>query len=302
MNSRQLQNAILLSQTLNFSKAAAQLNITQPALSKQIFSLEDELGVELFDRSGTPLKLTSAGKTFIRDAKEMLFREEQLKRSMEEFKNDERGVLNIGVSPFRMVYLIPQIVKTLREKFPGLQIVLNEDNSAQLHKGAVDGLYDFAIVNLPVDETMLDVTLLSPERLVLAVPKQFINLIHLEKSVNSEPYPLVKLTDCKDLPFITLSSQQELRRLFDKLCVVSGLRPNIVSEVVGITSAWSMARAGVGATILPLQFLNNTMLEDDLTFFTIDHESTVRQPAVITRKGQYISKYAEYAINLLKNI
>ena len=84
MNSRQLQYVLLLSKELNFSQVAEQLNISQPALSKQIMALEKELNVKLFDRSSIPLTLTPAGERFVSDAKELLFREEQLKRTMED--------------------------------------------------------------------------------------------------------------------------------------------------------------------------------------------------------------------------
>jgi len=72
MNSRQLQYAIKLSEVRNFSQVAEQLNISQPALSKQILSLEQELGVKLFDRNTSPLTLTPAGDIFIEEAKNYL--------------------------------------------------------------------------------------------------------------------------------------------------------------------------------------------------------------------------------------
>lgn len=297
MNSRQLQYAIMLSETLNFSQVAENLNISQPALSKQILALEKELNVRLFDRSTTPMTLTPAGESFITDAKDLLFREEQLKRSMEDFKNQKKGRLEIGVSPFRCLRFMPSVIKKLREKFPDLQIVLHETNSTQLHKLAVEGALDFVIMNLPVDEAMLDIIPLKEERLVLAVPKALNHL--LPKSDSDTPH--IELSQCQALPFIALSPQQELRKLFDKLCATSGLRAEITTEVIGITSAWAMARAGVGATILPLQFIKDESVDDNLIYYIIDNDSTTRHPAILTRKGQHISKYAKYAIEILTN-
>ena len=76
MNYRQLQYAIALSETRNFSQVADKLKISQPALSKQILSLENDLGVKLFDRSTVPLTVTPAGEHLIREAKELLYRED----------------------------------------------------------------------------------------------------------------------------------------------------------------------------------------------------------------------------------
>ena len=79
MNSRQMEYAVALSKVRNFSQVSEQLNISQPALSKQIQSLEKTLGVRIFDRNSTPLELTPAGACFIREAEALLEREKQLK-------------------------------------------------------------------------------------------------------------------------------------------------------------------------------------------------------------------------------
>lgn len=296
MNSRQLQYAIRLSELRNFSLVAEQLNISQPALSKQILSLEQELGVRLFDRSTVPLSLTAAGEHFIQTARELLYREDQLIRSMEDFKDGQRGRLTIGISPFRSLYLIPPITKKVREKYPGIQIVLHEAGSDQLRKEAAEGKYDFAIVNLPVDESVLDVTPIEADTLVLAVPKSMLDKL---PAVSESSLPQIGLADCRELPFIVVGQSQEMRRLFDKLCAASALNPVIAAEVVGVATAWAMARAGIGATLLPLQFAESMDAGDLLSYFTLENSTQTRQPAIVTRRGQYLSPFAKYAIKLL---
>jgi len=299
MNSRQLQYAILLSQIRNFSQVAEHLHISQPALSKQILNLEQELGVRLFDRTTTPLSLTPAGESFIMGAKELLFREDQLLRTMEQFQEGKKGRLVIGISPFRCQYLVTDLIRRLQQRFPGIQVILREAGSAQLHKGAAEGLYDFAIVNLPVDEALLDVQLLEPEQIILAVPKSLQHLVHTEDSQTALPYPAANLSRCGELPFIVLGEQQEMRQLFDKLCMLSDIQPNICAEVVGLTTAWTLARSGVGATLLPHHFAGTIQSDDALVFYSITHSIPTRQPAIVTRKGQILSEYATAAISML---
>lgn len=296
MNSRQLLYAIKLSETRNFSQVAEHLNISQPALSKQILSLEQELGVRLFDRGTVPMTVTPAGECFIQEAKELLYREDQLKRSMEDFRSGERGSLVIGISPFRCLYLIPSIIQKVRERFPGIRITLHEVASDVLRKEAAEGKYDFAVINLPVDDSVLDVTLLEPDTLVLAVPKAMASGLSYSASGS---LPILDLKDCGDLPFVVVGKTQEMRRLFDRACAAADLHPNVVMEVVGVSTAWAMARAGIGATMLPLQFINNVNLDDSLALFTLKNTTRTRQPAIVTRRGQYISEYARYAIDLL---
>lgn len=295
MNSKQLQYAIMLAETLSFSHLAEKLNITQPALSKQILHLEEELGVQLFDRTTNPISLTPAGSHFVREAQQLLYREDQLLRSMDKYKSGECGRLVIGVSPFRCLYLVSDILKKVKEKFSGIQIVLNETNSDQLRKDAAEGKYDFAIVNLPVDESVLDIIPLEADALVLAVPKELCHLIDSAKS-NS-----ISFNECKELPFIVVGPSQEMRHLFDKLCAAADFTPNIAAEVVGVASAWSLASAGIGATLLPLQFAKSNNFDNGLELYTIRNLKHSRQPAIVTRRGQYISDAAAYAIELLTN-
>lgn len=291
MNTRQLQYALALYKSLNFSSVAEALGISQPALSKQILNLENELGVKLFDRNTVPLTVTPAGEYFFREAQKLLYKEDQLLRSMEEFKSGKRGRLVIGISPFRSLYLIPLIAKKIKDKYPDVQIILHETNSDALRKEAAEGKYDLAVVNLPVDESVLDVTPIGADTLVLAVPKALARQL--------PDTTQIALEDCKALPFVAVGQTQEMRRLFDKSCAAANLEPNITMEVVGISTAWAMCRAGVGATLLPLQFIEHMGNDDNIKLFSLKQNVHSRQPAIITRKGQYISEYAEYAIKLL---
>jgi len=293
LNSRQLQYAIALSHTLNFSQVADQLGISQPSLSKQILALESELGIKLFDRNHSPLSLTPAGEYFIREAKELLYKEDQLYKAMDQFRTGENGRLVIGVTPFRSLYLMPEVVKKLKTKYPGVQVVLHEAGSTQLRKESAEGRYDFAIVNLPVDESVLDVTAMEPDTLVLAVPKAMAERLPVHGKTS------LSFADAMDLPFVVLGQSQELRQLFDKLCAGADFHPNIAAEVVGVTTAWAMAHAGVGAALLPLQFVASQHFDENLTLFTVENNAYSRQPVIVTRRGQYLSEYAAYAISLL---
>ncbi len=289
MNSRQLQYAVLLSRERNFSLVAKKLNITQPALSKQILNLEAEIGIKLFDRNTVPLELTAAGKHFIREAKELLYKEEQLLKSMDYYKSGVAGDLVIGITPFRCSYMIADVIKKIRDKYPKITVRLNELGSNALRKEVAEGRFDFAIVNLPVDDSVLDVTPLEADRLVLVLTDG------MAKNLSKNG---VDFKDCSALPFVAAGIGQEMRTLLDRLCAAAGFTPVIAAEVVGLTTAWTVACAGVGATILPWQFVKGRE-NSGMTFIEINDEIYTRQPAIVTRRGQYISEAASYAIKLL---
>ncbi len=291
MNSRQLQYAVLLSEIGNFSQVAERLNITQPALSKQILSLEKELGTQLFDRERNPVILTAAGEYFIREARELLYRQTQLTKSMEQFRKGDKGQLVIGITPFRSAYLISEVVKKVRDKFPGVEVKLAEEGSEVLRKDAAEGKFDFAVINLPVDESRLDVTLIEADKLALVMPESMASAYSDSDEADFSSF--------KDIPFVVPGANQEMRQLFEKLCASSGVRPQIAAEVVNLTSAWEMACAGVGATLLPLQFVKGKDKNGKMAVVKLKNSFSLRQPAVVIKKGQYLSPYARYAVKLL---
>ncbi len=294
MNFRQMNYIVVLAETLSFSSAAEKLGVSQPAISKQIISIEKELGITLFNRSTVPFTLTPAGEEIVKRSKEMLYSQSQLQSIADEFKKGNKGRLIIGISPFRATYFLNETILKLREKFKGLEIVLKETTSAELHKLAVDGKVDLAIINQPFDDTLLDVIPLKEEKLVLVVPKNIAQ--RLKRSQIEKP----TLKSIEPFPFIALSKTQELRQMLNKLCANENANLNIVLEVNGITTAWNLAQTGVGATVVPMSFAENIKAKN-VSLFPLETVDSVRKPAIVTKKGAYLTKYTAHAINLLKN-
>ena len=289
-----MQYAILLSQHLNFSHVATMLNISQPALSKHILKLEDELGVKLFDRSNSTLSLTPAGEHFIKEAKELLYKEEQLVSAMQQYKSGQAGKITIGISPSKSIYLISDMIKSIRKQYPDITIKLYEAGIDTLRKEAAEGRFDFAITNLPVDDTLLDVIPLENDNIVLALPKEFeYTLDGIDTSDG------IDFVHCKNIPFTVLGQTQEMRLLFDKLCVKANINPVIAIEAINMTTAWAFAKDGVAATILPMQFVKNIKQSDNLLYINIKDINYTRQPVIVTKKGQFLSDAAKNAIKEL---
>lgn len=293
MNVKQMEYAVLLAETGSFSLAAEKLGISQPALSKQILALEKELDIQLFDRSVNPLALTAAGAYFVREAKELLYKEGELMRSIAQFKAGEKGQLVIGTTYFRSAYLLPGVVRTVKDTFPGVRVRLVEMGSAPLRKEAAEGKFDFAIVNLPVDEAALEAIPMEPDRLVLVVPEAMADNHPVLKDAKE-----ISFSQCGDLPFAVVSAGQEMRILFDKLCAQTGVEPDIAAEVVGLTTLWKMVKNGVAATLLPRQFVAGEEA-GDVRIYRLTDTVDLRQPAIVYKRGQYLSKFAKFAIEQL---
>lgn len=291
MNSRQLHYAILLSKVRNFSQVAEKLNISQPALSKQISALESEMGVKLFDRSSIPLTLTPAGEHFVAEAEELLYKESQLIKSMELFQSGEAGTLTIGTTPFRSAYLVEDTIGKVRKKFQGIRIHLCEEGGDLVRKDAAEGKFDLAIVNLPVDDSVLEVHPLEADRLVLVLSEAMAHSFGFSGDK-------ICFEDCKALPFVVVGTGQEMRQLFDKLCARGNFTPVIAVETVNLTTSWSIARAGIAATLLPQQFVTQ-MPMDGMKMFELVDAPYIRRPVVVTRRDQVMTPAAKYALELM---
>lgn len=294
MNQKQMQYAVLLSQCANITEAAAKLSISQPALSKQILSLERELGVSLFDRSTQPLSLTAAGEEFVSRAKDILLCQDALAGVMESYRKEEAGRLSIGISPFRASYDLSGVIASLRARFPQLQVVLCEENSTRLQAMAAEGETDVTVMNLPVDEAKLEVLPLRPEPVVLAVPEGLLPLLPEAVAESGELSP----EDAGALPMVVLGKTQELRRLFDGLFYTSA-PPPIAAQVVGIASAWNLVEGGVGAALIPLNFAKTKRASQTVRLFSLRGNFALRRPAVVYRKGVPLSRYAKAAVELI---
>lgn len=131
---------------LNITAAAERLHTSQPGVSKQLKLLEDELGFPIFLRQGRTLtRITPAGKRVIERAQKILKEVQSIKRLAEEQKGDNRGSLSIGTTHTQARYVLPQIIRKFREKYPGVELHLHQGTSEQIADMAARDRIDFAI-------------------------------------------------------------------------------------------------------------------------------------------------------------
>src|SRR5688572_30314046 len=170
MEMHQLRYVVAVARTGNFSRAAEQCHVAQPSLSQQIQKLEDELGERLFDRMKREAKLTSPGEAFLRRAVRILEEVDAARREATDAKQVPRGVLTVGVLPTIAPYLLPALVARFTQKFPNVEIVVQEDTTARLLKLALAYEIDFALASQPIQDPRLELRELFAEELLLALP------------------------------------------------------------------------------------------------------------------------------------
>jgi DNA-binding transcriptional LysR family regulator len=241
MEMHQLQYVVAVARVRNFSRAAEQCHVSQPSLSQQIQKLEDELGERLFDRMKREAKLTSHGEAFLPRAVRILEEAEAAKREASDARGLLRGTVTVGVLPTIAPYLLPDVMATFVKKFPGVQIVVQEDTTAQLLKLAQACEIDFAIASRPIHDGRLEVRELFSEELLLALPPG---------------HPLIRkrTVNANDLTGERLIVMQEGHCLGDQVlgfCDRHAVHHHISFRSAQLETIQSLVRAGLGISLIP---------------------------------------------------
>lgn len=171
MNLRDLQYLVAVANHLHFGKAADAVHVSQPTLSMQLKKLEEELGVQLFERSNKRVMLTPIGTELVARAKRVLGEAEQLMLTAKAANNPNAGVLRLGIFPTLAPYLLPSLMPLLTKHFPKLRVQLIEERTPELVRALDSGELDAALLAMPVDGVRLVGAELFTEPFLLAAPK-----------------------------------------------------------------------------------------------------------------------------------
>ena len=208
---QQLANFLAVAKAKNFTKAAADAGISQPAISRSIQKLESTVGEPLFERRPRGLKLTELGEfllvraTQIRDLVEDTFAE------LDEASN--RMQIRLAVIPTIAPYLLPTLLKQFGRRHPEIKIQVQEETTQNIIQLCKDGEIDVAIVALPINEKYLEVEALFEDELILVIPKG--HALDKKKAIH--------LKDIQEFPFISLAEQHCLSDNIAEFCARDSL-------------------------------------------------------------------------------
>lgn len=244
MELRQLKQVLVLAETLNFHRAAEQLHMAQPPLSTSIKKLEAELGVLLFERLPSGLKLTPAGEAVLHYARRTLFFADEIRRAAREGQSGEQGRLRVGFVGSASFALMPNIIRSFRRQYPAVELVIEESTTSDLLRRVDEHSLDVALVRFPVLEpTNAHITLLKRERMVLAVSSDS----PLARREN------LQLAELGDEPFIIHSRAlvPTMYALTLYAFQVAGIQPPIAQEAVQVQTILGLVEGGLGVALLP---------------------------------------------------
>lgn len=223
------------------TRAAAELHIAQPALSKQISQLEQELGVALFDRVGRNVRLTEAGEALLPHARAVMAQVEAARAEMAERIGLRRGRATVGTPPTVGTQLLPAVLAAFNRRYPGIELRLHEAGVQTLLDLLETGLTDVAVVTLPVEDEHLTVVPLFTEEMVVAVWRA---------------HPLagreaVQIGEFEDAPWVLSPENYELREATMRACQAAGFTPRVVLDGGETDTLLRFVGAGIGVALVP---------------------------------------------------
>jgi DNA-binding transcriptional LysR family regulator len=243
MEMRELRSFVLLGQQLHFGRAARLLNLSQPALTKQIRKVEEDLGCLLFQRGKHGTTLTTAGETFLEEAKLIVSGFDRLLEGGRKLARGELGRLRIGFG-FHTFELVPRLIARLRQVAPAVEISLRDMSTSEQIEALRNRRIDAGFVRAPVSKEFESMPVIG-DRLILVTSK------------NSGVPPKATLRDCAKLPFILISNERAptFRRHALALCAKHGFHPRVIQDTSEVTTSLALVRANLGVTLIPQSFV-----------------------------------------------
>lgn len=228
---------------LNLTAAAEVLHTSQPALSKQIRELEDELGVQLFVRHGKRYtQLTEAGEQVLAKAERVLDEADALRKVSAQFAEGHSGTLSIAATHTQARYVLPAVLARFREEFPAMQFKLLQGNPEQVAEYVVHGDATFGLATETLDDhPSLDTRPAYAWRHCLIVPPS-----HAFATLGRQP----TLSELAAQPLITYTAQFAGRRGIDAAFAKSGMSPNVVLEAIDSDVIKAYVELGFGVGVI----------------------------------------------------
>ena len=170
MDFDQLETFIEVTRLASFSRAAEKRFRTQPAISSQIRSLEEEIGAKLLDRSGGKVSLTASGKLFLRFAEDTLDARKAAMTAIAETERVPRGEIVVGANEGTCLHILPEVFANFKKQYPDVSVNIKRADYAKVLESVIDNSVDFGVVSMPITDTRLTAVPIHRDELVLIAP------------------------------------------------------------------------------------------------------------------------------------
>ena len=295
MNLKQALYIRTIAQEESITAAAKKLYVSQPSLSQMVRQVESEYGVTLFDRTVSPLRLTYAGEKYLEAASVMLAANERLENELREIRQENSGLLRLGISVQRAMQILPVALPWFTMQFPKVSIDLREEGSARLEKLLEDGEIDLALAAIESVSPRLSYTLIEKE-IIGVLAGRGANIAQ-----QLPPGTPVSLSMIREDAFVSLKPGHSVRVVQDSLFRAEGLRPQILLETDSLEVAKRVA-IQAGACMLCSDIFVDEYARRGAVFYPLMDYENKRHLYACWRKGEKLPRYAEGFIQIVGRI
>ncbi|RXZ84217.1 LysR family transcriptional regulator [Paenibacillaceae bacterium] len=291
MNINQLETLLTISKTMSFRKAGELLNLTQPAVSAQIKSLEDEFKTVLIDRN-QPVTLTDRGQVFLQHAERILGIVEELKQKLSDLNQTPQGHIVLGTTTSIAIQILPRVLSYFQDQFPLIKTTIQSMPSSQVVTSVENNTVDIGITYLSERNPNVASSILYYDTYELVV---------------SPSHPLADLKHTtvdklKDIPFIMLSPDTLGRRFIDQIFRSYNILPNIVMELSSSEELKRMVELNLGAAIVSKLSIANELRLGTLKMIKVNELELSHPVGVVYKSGRYLNSAMHQFLSDLKGM
>jgi DNA-binding transcriptional LysR family regulator len=242
---QQLRYFLAVAEVRHFTQAAERLRVAQPSLSKQVGTLERELGAPLFSRARGNITLTPAGEALLPLARRILADVETARREVQDLTGLRRGLVRLGATPSLCAGLLGDVLAGFRGRYPGIELFVTEGGSRDLVRDLGQGRLDLALVILPLHlgDAVLETRPILREELVVAA----LGPVGRGR--------FARISDLADRPLVMFRNGYDLREATLAACRAAGFEPRFAVEGGEMDAVLRFVEAGLGAAVVPSMVL-----------------------------------------------
>lgn len=298
-------------QEKSISKAAQKLFVSQPSLSIMIRKIEEEIGLPLFDRTSKPIRMTEAGMEYVKAAEAIM----HIEKSFDNYVNSANelltGSLTIGGNQLLSSLVLPKYISQFIRRYPNIQLHLADDNSLALENMISSGQLDLVIDNRKLDAETFEQQLWHTEHLLLAVPagseyNRGLEEYQLrEENILSGAYLAsdvkpVPLDGFGDIPFISMTKDNDTRRRSDEILKEAGVTPNVILEIDRLVTLYNFIEIGAAASVVSDTLVRHIQHHNGkVLFYRLASPHAQRDIYVSYKRNRYYSRAMQAFMELV---
>ncbi|ALS26799.1 LysR family transcriptional regulator [Paenibacillus cisolokensis] len=291
MNINQLETLITISKTMSFRKAGELLNLTQPAVSAQIKSLEDEFKTVLIDRN-QPVTLTDRGQVFLEHAERILGIVEELKQKLYDLNQTPQGHIVFGTTTSIAIQILPRVLSYFQNQFPLIKTTIHSMPSSQVMACVENGTVDLGITYLTERNPHLASSVLYYDTYELVVSPDH-PMSHLRHTT---------IESLRGIPMIMLAPDTIGRRFVDQVFRKHNIEPNIVMELSSSEEVKRMVEINLGAAVVSKSTIANELRLGTLKMIKVNEFEISHPVGVVYKSGRYLNSAMQQFLSDLKGM